>query len=354
MVAFWKVRREVDRIVQQSCGVAGFITDRVAQSKLDAMVAEGLPAFVGKNGPSEKMAIFIIYQPNRLAQSSIDTIRWLSGQGYAVLVVSNAPLNQECRTRLAPWIWRGIERPNFGYDFGGYRDGIQFLAQQQIRPKTLLVLNDSFWMPVVDGSEIILRLEDSPADIAGTILRDRNGEQFLESYIYRINRRVLESDAFKDYWAGLVLTSNKFYVIRRGERGFSAAMRSAGFSLAGVYDGRAPLRLENWPEPELRKTLTFAAYTDSALQRENRRLLASGGSGWKAHALAHISDTLRKYQGYSSFPFAMIRLEGYPVLKKSMEPVHRNWRAAYMAAVSSGELPAPPPVILSEIRARDS
>lgn len=355
MIPGWKIRRELSRLAQQLRGIPEAITDPLAVRSLDRAVAAGLPRFDGQVPMDGKVAIYLLFQPRGISESTLHTCRWLAEQGIAPFVVSNAPLSMQDRARLAPCIWRGVERPNFGYDFGGYRDGLICLDQWGVEPDTLFILNDSIWLPTVPDSDIIGRLLDDPADIAGTILRRRGEERFLESYLYRIGQRALSHPAFRRYWNDLRLTSNKYHVIRRGERGFSAAMRAAGLTLSGIYDAEGlPEAAAAQGEAFLRKALKYAAYIDPPLAEERRLLLSEAGEGWTDRVIAHMKATLRKRQGYSSFPFAMVALFAYPVLKKSSEPVSAAWRRAHLSAIAAGDLPMPPEPVLSDIRQRES
>jgi hypothetical protein len=355
MIPAWKLRREFGRLGQQLRAIPEALSDPLARRRLDRTVAAGLPRLDGALPASDNVALFLVYQPGGLSGSTLATCDWLAAAGYAPLVVSNAALTAADRGALAPRVWRAVERPNFGYDFGGYRDGLSCLRQWGVAPATLLILNDSIWLPVLRGSDLLARLQADPADIAGTVLRRRGAERFLESYLYRIGRRALAHPAFASYWAGLRLTSNKYHVIRRGERGFSAAMRAAGLTLAGLYDSDGlPDAVAAQPEDVLRRTLTHAAYVDAPLAAERDRLLTGGGPEWRAAVLTHMRATLGKRQGYSSFPYAAVALLGYPVLKKSAEPVSREWRRAYLGAVAAGDLPAPPEPILAEAQARQA
>lgn len=350
MIPQWKFVREIQRLGQQLRGIPERLTDPLAQRRLDRAVAAGLPCFDGAVPVGAKVALYLVFQPAGISESTIHTCRWLAGHGYAPLIVSNAAVSASDREKLKPVIWRGVERPNFGYDFGGYRDGLASLARWNVAPETLLILNDSIWLPVIPESDILRRLEDDPADIAGTILRERGDERFLESYLYRIGAPALRHPAFAGYWASLQLTSNKYHVIRRGERGFSAAMRKAGLTVAGIYDAASlPERAIEQDDAFLEATLRHAAYIDAHLAQERDRLLTDRGSAWRDRVLKHMKETLRKRQAYSSYPFAMVSLYGYPVLKKSTEPVSAAWRRAYLAAVTEGALPAPPAAILKEI-----
>lgn len=349
----WKILRELSRLAQQTKGLVEYFTDPVAQRRLDRLVAQGLPQFEGALPCGEKVVLLLLYQPKGVAESILETCRWFAAAGYAPFIVSNTPLSAQDRARLAPVIWRGVERPNFGYDFGGYRDGLTCLAQWGLRPEELIILNDSVWLPVLPECDLLERFAREPADVAGAILRQRGRERFLESYLYRLRRAALEHPAFGQFWAGLRLTSNKYHVIRRGERGFSAALRAGGLALAPVYAAEDLLaQIAAQEGAFLRKTLEYGAYFESELAAERDAILAGTGPEWRGGALAHIAQVLAKRPAYSSFPYAMVRLMGYPLLKKSAEPISRAWREAHLAAVQAGDLPAPSASVLAEISAR--
>lgn len=352
MTPGWKVARELSRIGQQLRGIAERLTDPAAQRRLDRLVAQGLPRLDGALALTGKVALYLVHQPAGLADSTLDTCRHLQGCGYAPLVVSNAPLSAADRARLAPVVWRAVERPNFGYDFGGYRDGLTCLRQWGVAPGRLLILNDSVWFPVLPGSDLVERLETAPADIAGTVLRERRAERFLESYLYAIRGPVLDHPAFRAYWNGLRLTSNKYHVIRRGERGFSAAMLAAGLHVQAVYSADSFLRAAAAAdESVLRTVLRFAAHQDPVQQAALRKLSnAPATPDFRADALAAIRSTLAKAQFYSTFPVGAVVWLGYPLAKKSRDPVNANWRVAWLNAIDAGLVAEPRGAILAEAR----
>lgn len=355
MLPLWKIRREFVRLGQQVRGISDLLTDPVKQRQLDRRVAAGLPRFDGISPASDKVAIVLVYQPSGISASTLETCSWLADAGYAPFVVSNAPLSPEDRSSLSNVVWRAVERPNFGYDFGGYRDGLTCLEQWEIVPSEVLILNDSVWLPVLPKTDILTRLSAHPGDIVGTNLRVRGDVQFLESYLYRLNRKALTHPSFSAFWAQLKLTSNKYHVIRRGERGFSKAMRAAGLNVAGIYENSGFLtQIAEQDDNFLKLTLKYAAYIDAPLKAEREHLLNSNGSEWHAEVLEHVSRVLNKRLGYLAFPYAMVRLAGYPLLKKSRDPVSHALRLAYLAAVEKGHLPPPSEVTLAEIRSRDN
>lgn len=355
MLTMWKMRRELIRFGQQLKGIGNALTDPAKQDRLDRAVAAGLQRIDGMIPESDKVALVLLYQPSGIAASTLETCAWLAAAGYAPLVVSNAPISPQDHPQLSEVVWRYVMRPNFGYDFGGYRDGLTCLEQWGVEPEEVLILNDSVWFPVVPKSDILQMLSSHPAEVVGTILRTRGTVQFLESYLYRLNRKALTHPDFKTFWAKLRLTSNKYHVIRRGERGFSEAMRAAGLQVAGIYDEcELAKRIAEQNDTFLRLTLRHAAYIDAPLAAERDFLLEASFPDWRAEVLEHLNRALEKRLGYSTFPYAMVQLTGYPLLKKSADPVSSSWRLAHLAAIEDGDLPPPSDAIMAEIQTRDT
>lgn len=353
MVAGWKLRRELVRLGQQLRAIPELVWEPLLQRAHDRQAARGFPVAAGGQTRGAQVAVVLVYQPGGMAGSLPVMCDHLVARGYAPFIIANAPLAPADRAALLPHVWRIMDRPNFGYDFGGYRDALRALRAESGLAR-VLILNDSIWFPLDPDEELIARLEGAGADVAGTILRVRDETRFLESYCYLIAGHVLEDARVRAFWDGLKLTSNKYKVIRRGERAHSVMLAEAGFTLAPVYREEDFLaRLEGEDDAFLRKTLQYGAFQEAEDEAARARLLAApDGPDWRARALAFVARTLRRGQFYSQFPFAVTRLMGYPILKKSGDRPSTLWRAAYARAVAAGDLPAPPEPCWSEIRAR--
>lgn len=209
------------------------------------------------------------------------------------------------------------------------------------------------------------------ADLVGAVvhpamIRRRNSTKrraFLESYFYLANRRVLTHPAFAQFWRKFRVSSNKYNAVYRGERGFSHAMENAGLRVDGVLDpGKLLAALEGADDLVLRKTLTYAAYTDEDFRAENAVLIDQATSAaWRESALAHVRRVVERRSFHASFPFASILLLGTPYIKKgtgtflkrTYGTLHSLMRRQYLAAVRAADLPSPFPDVLAEIEARD-
>lgn len=350
MIPLWKVRRELVRLGQQLRAIPEAVWEPFAQRRHDAAFERGFKLIMGTVAPTGRVGLLLIWQPKGISESIISTCDHLNKSGYAPFVVSNATLSAEDKSKLLPHVWAVMERPNFGYDFGGYRDGLRQLDRMGVAPNRLVVLNDSIWYPLHENDETLARMEASSADLVGTVLRTRGDERFLESYFYSIPQETMRHPAFKKFWRELKLTSNKYKVIRRGERGFSAAMRAAGLRINGLFGQELFLsRVELAEESELRDILRYPATLNMADKVEAEQLVSYCGADFSAKARALIQRMLEKGMYYSTFPVGAVRLMNYPVLKKSQEPVSANWRIAYLNAVVDGLLPAPSQRIMREV-----
>jgi hypothetical protein len=350
----WKVKRELTRLGQQLRAIPEAIWEPFFYGRYDRSFPSELTIHQGKVPLVDQVALVLIYPRPVLPESTVNLCRSLAQAGRSPLVISNAPLGADLLAQLAPHAWRLVERPNIGHDFGGYRDGIWLLWRWGVEPESLLILNDSVWLLLNDATELIGRLNAAGGDVAGSILRQRGEERFLESYCYLVRAKALRSPAFRDFWAQLRLSSNKYKVIRRGERAHSAALIAGGLQLAPAFDNVAFWKgLDSVDDDTLAQTLKFAAWPSPREAAAANDLLAHRLTpGWRENALEFIQESLKRGQFYSMFPVAAHGIIGYPFLKRSSDRVASLWRKAFLSAVKAGALKRPDPIVLAEIEAR--
>lgn len=323
--------------------------------KHDQAFDAGFPLTDGDVPAREKVVVLLCYQPNGIAESTLECARRFLSAGYAPLVVSNVALPQSDIDLLEPVSWKILTRPNFGYDFGGYRDALKLLFQLEIDLHRVVILNDSVWYPVRDNDTLIEQLESSRANITGSILRRDDRSIFLESYLFSFDGPTFHDPVFRRWWTDeLRITSNKYKVIRRGERGFSHAMLAQGRTLSGLYDKALFLHLLSQQSDEfLDKTVLYATHNKERFEKMRAEVMALPASSSKRQKLLeYVRTSLNAGQIYSAFPYAVIKLFDYPMLKKSVDRVSLRSRAAVLRAIDAGDLPMPKDLVLNEIRAR--
>jgi hypothetical protein len=360
MIPGWKIRRELETARQQLQAIPERLIGPARQRRLDSQFPNGFRIMNGAASLGPKVAIFLVYQPRGMSASAQSTCRHLSERGYSVVLVANSPVSRVDEESLGPWVWRFVERPNFGYDFGGYRDGIRLLWHWSVSPDSLIILNDSVWFPLNQNETMLASMEASSAGFLGALRHvdlpgtDAEHAGIFLSYFYLIKRTVLNSEVFVNYWNHYVSTSNKYLTVRRGERGFSRTLFAAGVPSEGLYSrDRFMKAVVQQPAAFVRKTLAYGAYTDPSLERQRDALLEADAASedWRMQAIDHIRAVVNKRNFHSSFCYASIHLLGIPLLKKNKGELQVRMRRQYLRAVKAGDLPAPEMAVLAEIEA---
>lgn len=196
---------------------------------------------VGAGSCRSEVAILLTYQPKGISDSTFFTLSYLEKQGISPVVVSNILLTDADRERLASNSWLVMERPNVGYDFGGYREGILTVLERKGGLDAIYVLNDSIWFPLKAESGIITKCRAAPEDIFGIqidTLNDKGGDEFIHSFFYRFSRGLISSRAFKDYWRSANLMGSKQEVIEEYEFKLARDFIRKGFTVGGIYGVR--------------------------------------------------------------------------------------------------------------------
>ena len=237
----WKLQRELLRFGKQIREIPEdlinycFATRRYDRTRLDQ-----IRMFEGKLPKSDRIAIFLIFPKTGLLQSHLYTLEYFRSKGYAALVVSNLPLSEVDRNRLAESCWQIMERPNFGYDFGGYRDGVLHLSEDLKSLERLVFINDSVWFPLPGSRDWLDDVEALDVDFAGAAsnygtprpeITDFRSIEWSYSSAHRdfhvcsfaicLRPTVLRTSGFFRFWEKLRLTNKKNRTVRRGEIGFT-------------------------------------------------------------------------------------------------------------------------------------
>lgn len=374
MIPGWKIRRELTRLATQIGTIPRRLTDPFAFRQYSRRRWDVVTQTRGQVPPGQKICIFLLYQPVQLAGSVLETCDFFCSKGYSVLVVANGGLQPAALDLLLPRCWHVLERPNFGYDFGGFQDGVLFLEQAGIAPDNLIILNDSIWFPMSGSATVIADLERSPHDVTGLLMHlpARNDEagfsaangaeaghkarrrrtEHIESYLIAVRRDVFASATFQGFWRHYVPSSAKHVTITRGEIGFSKAMAAGGLKVGGLSDRTRFSAMIQTRGPEfIELALRYAAYSDQDLQAERDRILAlPRDAAWCAAAKDHILRTVRRRRFNASFCWAAEHLFGTSFVKKNDGMLFRRSRVRYLEALAAGDLDADRPAALAEVR----
>lgn len=351
-----KIRRELTRVGHQIGDALSRVTDGVATRAHDRRFRQEAVYLPGDLAFGAKMALFLVYQPRGVPPSVVACCDHLVARGYVPLIVSNTSLRDADLDTLTPRTGGILIRPNFGYDFGGYRDGLRLIEEMSLDPERLLILNDSIWFPLRNDETLITRMEAAGAPFLGAMYELKGGRTHrahYESYFFLIDRTARQSSAFRDYWRNYLMSSTKRKVLQRGEKGFSQAMFDGGFAPSGIATRQAFLaHVDVADDPWLRKTLDYAAYSEPEQASERDAILAlPDGANFRQRARDHIRRASAGGTYHDTFHWGAEVLFDLPFLKKRDRAHTVEMRRQYLRAVAAGDLPMPQPVMLAEIRA---
>lgn len=196
----------------------------------------------------DEVAIYLIFPNKGVLSSHLLMLNSLVRSGVAPVVVSNLPLtDSDCRS-LESSAYKVIERPNIGYDFGGYRDAILVIAALLPRLKRLWIFNDSAWLveSELNWFEAAKALEkDFVGSVSNRGVRKVDIESHPEivwnfdssnrkfhyvSNSWCLGRKIISDPSFLQFWKRLQIRQSKQLTVRRGEIGFSQWVIKKGFT----------------------------------------------------------------------------------------------------------------------------
>ena len=328
----WKIRREWERLRQQAGQWHWYVAGPARKSLYEFRRRSLVNVSQGDHPRWPDVAIVLIYQPKGVLSSLLTELQHLSDNGFSPVVVSNLPVSDEDLALLKPLCHLIIQRPNFGYDFGGYREGILTVLDQAVPIRNLVVKNDSVWFPLVPDCDLLDRARNSSADLYGIYLneyRRKPQRTHLQSYFYRFGPRLVRSAEFRTYWRNLWLTDNKHMVIRQCEMKLTEWFRTRGRTIEALYTlSDLQAALKSLTDEELYEVLRYHVQVDTRSFVQLQNYIDNPGlPGWRSAVDALIdTEALGRYL-MIAHPLPLIAKLNCPVLKKDRQPMYQLQRA---------------------------
>jgi len=160
----------------------------------------------------ERALFFVHYnQQNLLSDYILYTLKEMKPLFTTVVFISNSPLPQDKIKQVEKYADTILQRPNKGFDFGAWRDGLlKFGWDNLALYDSITLMNDTCFGPLFPMEEVYKKMENSIADFwgitnQGTVksgMPGTNGPipEYLQSYFMVFNKRVIESEIFKNFW----------------------------------------------------------------------------------------------------------------------------------------------------------
>jgi Rhamnan synthesis protein F len=355
----WKVQREWKRLKSQSSRGIRNLYEPFIQRYHDAHFAERVKVHSGRGVATARVAIFLLWQSGALPSSLRLTLAKLKQAGFCTVVVSNATLTSDTRDTLLQACVAVLERPNFGYDFGGYRDGVRFVRESLPDIDTLLIINDSTWFPLRASDSTLEWFLDDPHPYKGLVnkqvVHKRSQRKHLESHFLMFEKPVLMHPSFETFWRKYPVSSDRYNTIRRGEYGISTAVLEAGFPMMGRIDPWKFVDCISSLSPvEVRDVLENAVLVSPARIGEVATAVEqySNTLSWRDRAASLISEQVWREEHLitTAYIYAGLRFLDFPYLKKRREPLVTVTRVKAIEAVDKGIIAPFDPSVDAEVR----
>ncbi len=341
-----KLRRELVRPAKQLGRFIHRTTSRVYSPYLyDLTLRRRVQVFEGSIEARDHAAIYAIAPFHSVWPSHLASLDYLVNAGSSPIVVSNCPLSERDRSRLAKRATVVIERPNQGYDFGAYREGFLYLEGRLASLSRVSFFNDSVWFPVPGAVDWLKEVEKQGTQVTGAASNfggSRKVPKTLKpepwsygpdglnyhfpSYAISFSSEILRTNIFRKFWANYPMVNSKDLTVLRGEIGLTQLALAQGWPASSTY-------------PVERMDTLLESLSTSRLREISQNLIVLGNPRFLALKTRILQEDLNR-EALLSFLLAATRCLGvsyafidfnlkemkFPFLKKS--PVWQQRQAS--------------------------
>ena len=173
---------------------------------------------------SDVLVVFAIYEKKNLRADIKNALVELNHLGCSILLVNSRKLSEDSRNELEDYIAIYMERPNYGRDFGSYKDGILW-AFRNLEPKfpklkRMVLLNDSVYYSRNQLQSFFKGLIETDKPVYGATINYQKTPH-IGSFCLSVNSDVIRNEKFKKYWVKYRKTDLRAHTIKDGELALS-------------------------------------------------------------------------------------------------------------------------------------
>ena len=230
----WKVKRELVRVWTKTKSPFLGAADPYRQSNHDRKFDQRVRITESGCKIGDRVAILVIFQPKGIADSTYMTLDHLVANRFDVIVVCNGPHPKADVERLGKVAVMTVERPNIGYDFGAYRDGLRIVRSKGVALTRLVFMNDSTWFPLRETDDTLERMDAKCGGLIGHVFKVRSTDRkfaHVESHLLMFSGEGVNSQSFNEFWAKFVMSNRHSTTVQRGEKQLTQKMLTSGLAV---------------------------------------------------------------------------------------------------------------------------
>lgn len=198
-----------------------------------------------------KIVLFMHFDGRGMVRAQLlDYMRDLHANGRTVVFVSNAakltPASLEALREICAVV---ILRRNIGYDFGAWRDAVDYLGLPRADTEEVILANDSVFGPLLPLGDTLRRLDYAKADIWG-LTESWQVRYHLQSFFLAFGPAALRAPAWAKFWRSVRPVPMKYYIVNAYEVGITQAMVKGGLRCAALWPYEKLIKLVSRDELE--------------------------------------------------------------------------------------------------------
>lgn len=355
MLPYWKFLRELRRVKEQIKAFVALPISKWRQHQYDSRKHDLIHVHTGELPIGQDVAILLIYQPDGIPESVFHTLRHLKSAGFAPFPVVNSPISASERNKLCAHSSLMMERPNFGYDFGGYRDALLHVLQKHNNLEHVVVLNDSVWFPIFADCDHLDRMRKIDGDLIGYSYSKgfrRKKNAHVQSYFFMLKgNSFLKSDSLRQFWENLSVSDSRYHTIRHCEMNMTKHFRGLQRRIGWLFsaDDLSEV-LSKDDRSDSRKVLEYYIHTGNKRASIFAKALDTGELGLESLVQSELDEGNMGRNIIGGPPFLVFDRLRFAAVKKSRS---YNYQVQRRALLQSGFGSQLQPIVLEEIMNHD-
>lgn len=171
--------------------------------------------------------ILVLYSKGPAPEFLMNMIEAVNRSPHNLILVSNFPLSTLQKAQLSEKCLVLIERKNIGRDFGGYKDGVNYVRTHFRDVSRIVLVNDSLFFFRKSLDKLISDL-NAPHDFIG-VTETQEFHYHVQSFLLSFGPAVIQHPLFEKFWDKYRPISTRYWTIHRGEVRLTRQITKAGF-----------------------------------------------------------------------------------------------------------------------------
>lgn len=195
--------------------------------------------------PKNRIAFFVHYDKNNIVSNDdLNNLKSIIPFVDNIYFISNSKLSEYELSKIKSYVTKYITRPNIGYDFSAWRDGLKDFGFDNLEKTDEVILFNNSGTPIYPLNIMFGEMEEKQYDFwgvslfpyssDGTYLKKDHIDEHIQSYFMVFSQKVIKSQIFKQFWLNLPDYENFIDLISNTESILTNILKQAGYSY-GVH-----------------------------------------------------------------------------------------------------------------------